>query len=85
MASVTIVNMSILQEFIYKFNMITIKISPGIPQIPHHPEFSKQVYGRVKVQESQANLEGNKNKKFIYYKAIIIRTMSGISQVSLLG
>ena len=39
MASVTIVNMSILQEFIYKFNMITIKISPGIPQIPHHPEF----------------------------------------------
>ena len=65
--------------------MILDKISPGIPQIPHHPEFRKLVYGRVKVQESQDNLEGNQNNKFIYYKAIIIRTMCGISQVSLLG
>ena len=65
--------------------MILNQISPGIPQIPHHPEFRKLVYGSVKVQESQDNLEGNQNKKFIYYKAIIIRTMCGISQVSLFG
>lgn len=85
MASVTTVNMSILQEFIHKFSMIPDKMSPGIPQIPHHPEFRNLVYGRVKVQESQDNLEGNQNKTFIYYKAIIVRTMCGISQVSLLG